>query len=243
MPLVTGNLLQSGLLVTGPLLLSSDTDAALFTAGPSVSQITQTGFRVSFTVNETATVYGIVVAQGSAVPTPEQIIAGVDYGAVTVLDVRQVSVAAGVANQLTFADIDGYQGQNVRAYLTAVDTAGNVQQQADILTALAQLLPAVTPDTTAPVITLAGANPMRLVVGQAYEEPGYSAVDNVDGPIPQDAPGWVVETNHNPNAVGSYSRTYQIADQAGNWATATRLINVVDIPVNRIIFSANSLIR
>lgn len=221
-PLIT----ESGGLVIGPLFVPDDTDAAQFTAGPSVSLITQTGFRVGFTVGEAATVYGIVVAQGSAVPTPEQIIAGVDYGAVTVLDSQQVGVSAGVANYLTFADIVGQAGNNVRAYLTAVDTAGNIQAQGDILTALAQLLPAVTPDTTPPVITLAGANPMRLVVGQEYVEPGYSAVDNVDGPIAQDAAGWTVTSTVNINAVGSYSVTYQVEDAAGNVGTETRIVNV-----------------
>lgn len=219
-PLIT----ESGGLVIGPLFVPDDTDAAQFTAGPAVSLISQTGFRVGFTVGEAATVYGIVVAQGSAVPTPEQIIAGVDYGAVTVLDVRQVSVAAGVANQLTFADIDGYEGQNVRAYLTAVDTAGNIQQQADILTALAQLLPAVTPDTTAPVITLAGANPLTVIVGTAYSEPGYTATDNIDGDITDDV---IVTGSVNTAVAGQYSLTYTVTDAAGNVGTRVRVVNVV----------------
>lgn len=229
MSIIAGSLYAGdGGILAGLLIAPDDTEAAQFTAGPAVSLITQTGLRVAFTVNEAATVYGIAVAQGSAVPTPEQIIAGVDYGAVTVLDARQVSVAAGVSNHLTFADIVGQAGNNVRAYLTAVDAAGNIQAQGDILAALAQLLPEVTPDTTPPVITLAGANPITLFVGQAYVEPGYSAVDDVDGVIAQDAAGWIVNSNHNPNTVGSYSVTYQIADQAGNVATATRLINVVE---------------
>ena len=238
-PLIT----EGGGLVIAPLFVPDDQDAAQFTAGLSTSNIGQAGFRVGFTVNENATVYGIVVPQGSAVPTPQQIIDGADYGAVTVLDAQNVAALANVARTMDFSGIVGYAGQNVRAYVTAVDAAGNIQDPADILNALVQLQPAVTPDTTPPTVQLAGANPMTLVLGQAYVEPGYSAVDNVDGIIPQDAPGWNITTNLNVNAVGSYSRTYQIADQAGNVGTGTRVINVVDAPISRIIFSANSLIR
>ena len=39
------------------------------------------------------------------------------------------------------------------------------------------------PDNTAPVITLLGANPLQLTVGDVYSDPGATAIDNVDGVI------------------------------------------------------------
>ena len=41
----------------------------------------------------------------------------------------------------------------------------------------------VTPDTTAPVITLNGAASVQINEGEAYEEQGATAQDNVDGSV------------------------------------------------------------
>ncbi len=39
------------------------------------------------------------------------------------------------------------------------------------------------PDTTAPVITLAGETSITLEQGQAFADPGASASDNIDGTL------------------------------------------------------------
>lgn len=82
-----------------------------------------------------------------------------------------------------------------------------------------------TPDTTAPTLTLAGDNPLTLTAGSAYVEPGYSATDDRDGNLT----GSVNVTGViNPSVPGSYTKTYTVQDAAGNSASATRTVNVVD---------------
>ncbi|NOX75524.1 MAG: DUF5011 domain-containing protein [Gammaproteobacteria bacterium] len=93
-----------------------------------------------------------------------------------------------------------------------------------------------TPDTTAPVITLTGANPQTITVGSVYTELGARAEDNVDGDvstnITMDASAVDITT------VGSYIVTYNVSDSAENSATKiTRTINittavVIDNPAN-----------
>ena len=85
------------------------------------------------------------------------------------------------------------------------------------------------PDTTLPLITLFGANPIEVVQGSAYNEPGYSATDNLDGIIT----GLVTvdTTAVNINTIGSYPITYNVSDQAGNAAlTVTRTVTITKAP-------------
>ena len=80
-------------------------------------------------------------------------------------------------------------------------------------------------DNTAPVITLLGANPLNLLSGATYTEPGASASDNVDG----DITGNIVIAGDTVNTAtpGVYVVTYDVSDAAGNPATqVTRTINV-----------------
>ena len=85
------------------------------------------------------------------------------------------------------------------------------------------------PDTTPPTITLLGNNPLEVTVGGSYNEPGYTATDNVDGTITGSV---MMNTSAvNTNTVGSYPVTYNVSDNAGNAATTvTRTINVTAAP-------------
>jgi len=77
-------------------------------------------------------------------------------------------------------------------------------------------------DTTPPVITLAGANPLTVECHSSFTDPGATANDACAGPVAVTASGSV-----NVNAVGSYTITYFATDGA-NTATKTRTVNVVD---------------
>ncbi len=80
-------------------------------------------------------------------------------------------------------------------------------------------------DTTSPVITLAEGS-LILAVGDIYIEPGYSALDNLDGNITGKV---TVGGNLNAKAVGDYTITYDVTDEAGNDAVqVTRTVEVVD---------------
>jgi len=84
------------------------------------------------------------------------------------------------------------------------------------------------PDTTKPVITLNGENPMELIQGTAYSEAGATATDDRDGTITVTTSGTV-----NINTLGSYTITYKAVDSAGNEAVATRTVDVV-LPISKI---------
>ncbi len=83
------------------------------------------------------------------------------------------------------------------------------------------------PDTMAPVLTLSGSAVLALTEGDAYEEPGFSAIDDKDGDITHlvSVAGKLATAY-----AGSYTLTYTVYDQAGNGATAKRTITVAPLP-------------
>ena len=78
-------------------------------------------------------------------------------------------------------------------------------------------------DATPPVITVNGANPATVECGASYTDAGATATDNVSGNVPVTPSGTV-----NTAIPGTYTITYTAQDGAGNTATATRTVNVVD---------------
>lgn len=76
------------------------------------------------------------------------------------------------------------------------------------------------PDTTPPVITLFGGSVSALQGN--YQEPGYSALDNVDGDITLN-----VFVSGLGDLPGDYTLSYNVSDAAGNpAATETRSVNI-----------------
>ena len=112
----------------------------------------------------------------------------------------------------------------VGVYLVAYnvsDTAGN---------AAAEVTRTVTVvDTTVPVITLLGDNPITIEVGDTYTDAGATATDTYDGDITSSI---VTVSTVNTAIVGVYSVTYNVSDTSGNVAAeVTRTVNVVDTTV------------
>ena len=88
--------------------------------------------------------------------------------------------------------------------------------------------PAPVKDTVPPVITLKGNASMELTEGDTYKEPGYTAIDDVDGDITH----LVAITGTVQTAfAGKYTLTYTAIDKAGNTAKATRTVVVKAAPV------------
>ncbi len=77
-------------------------------------------------------------------------------------------------------------------------------------------------DVTAPVITVAGSNPVAVTAFTSYTDAGATASDFVNGTRPVSTTG-VVDTS----VVGIYIITYEASDLSGNTATTTRTVNVV----------------
>jgi chitodextrinase len=82
-------------------------------------------------------------------------------------------------------------------------------------------------DTTAPVITLNGATTIDLNIGDAYNELGATAIDNIDGNLTSSI---VISGNVNTNVVGNYIVNYNVSDTAGNTATeVSRNVNITAV--------------
>jgi hypothetical protein len=78
-------------------------------------------------------------------------------------------------------------------------------------------------DTTAPVITLLGSNPLYLDLGDTWTDPGFTANDDKDGDITTSV---VVTNTPNMAQVNHYTVTYTVEDKAGNATTETRDVYV-----------------
>jgi hypothetical protein len=80
-------------------------------------------------------------------------------------------------------------------------------------------------DTTPPVLTLLGANPVTLEGGMPFVDLGATAADTVAGDL---TAAIVVSSSVDTAVVGTYAVTYTVSDPSANTATATRTVNVVD---------------
>jgi uncharacterized repeat protein (TIGR01451 family) len=96
---------------------------------------------------------------------------------------------------------------------TVTDGSGNTATATQAVTVV---------DRTPPVITVAGANPMTIILGSAFSDPGATATDSCAGAISVTA-----TSNVNTNAVGTYTVTYRATDPSGNTQTATRTVKVI----------------
>lgn len=84
----------------------------------------------------------------------------------------------------------------------------------------------LVPDTTPPVITVLGINPLSLTLGTAYTEAGATCVDNKD-------PSCTVVTSGtvNTDTAGTYTITYTGTDSSGNASSKTRVVTVTPAPI------------
>ena len=80
-------------------------------------------------------------------------------------------------------------------------------------------------DTTAPVITLNGSNPMNVNKGSAFVDPGAKAIDDKDGDISNSIK---VTGTVDTSTEGIYELKYNVEDAAGNAADEkTRTVKVM----------------
>jgi len=79
-------------------------------------------------------------------------------------------------------------------------------------------------DTTAPVVTLVGAAALEVAQGDAFIDPGATALDDTDGDLTASI---VVSGAVDTATAGSYSLTYTATDAAGNEGSVSRLVTVL----------------
>lgn len=99
---------------------------------------------------------------------------------------------------------------------TATDAAGNSTTATQTVK---------VSDTTPPVITLNGDNPMTLSCRTAYQEPGATALDNCDGDTTS---AITISGNVDATTPGTYTVSYTVADASGNTSTLQRTVVVAD---------------
>ncbi len=79
----------------------------------------------------------------------------------------------------------------------------------------------------APVITVIGENPVTIYKDSNYNDGGAIAQDDIDGNI---STSITIDNPVNKNVTGNYLITYSVIDSAGNQASATRLVKVINRP-------------
>ncbi len=156
---------------------------------------------------------------------PTEVEAGSDYsdaGATAVDDVDG-DVAATAINGSDTIDTSTAGTTHTVTY-EAKDDEGNTATA----TREVNIIEATIVDTTPPVITITGQNPITIVVGTPYSDEGATANDAIDGDVAAVAINGsdVIDTS----TVAVHTVTYEAEDIAGNKSTATREVNVVETP-------------
>ncbi|MCP4644116.1 MAG: DUF5011 domain-containing protein, partial [bacterium] len=187
-------------------------------------------------VGEYILAYDVADAAGNAAPTALRTIRVVDTAVpvITLLGNPVVLTEAGApyadAGATAFDNHDGDISASVVAnssvntaapgaytvFYDVMDSSGN---PATRVTRIVNVL-----EAAAPVITLIGAAEMSLEVDSAFEDPGATAVDNVDGNITDRI---TVYSTVNPFVVGNYFIAYNVADIAGN--SAVQVVRTVEV--------------
>jgi alpha-tubulin suppressor-like RCC1 family protein len=104
------------------------------------------------------------------------------------------------------------------SYVDLIDFDASGAFSAETATGTIQVL-----DTSVPVITLIGANPLEIYKGATFSDPGATVTDNADATRTIAGTGEV-----NTATVGNYTLNYNATDAAGNPAVQmTRTVNVV----------------
>ena len=94
-------------------------------------------------------------------------------------------------------------------------------------------------DYTAPDLTLEGEETVTIQAGTAYDEPGYSAVDNVDGDVTDQV---VVSGDYDIYSPGTYTITYSVTDSWGNTAQVQRTLVVEGISQPGVVVPSGKVI-
>jgi hypothetical protein len=93
------------------------------------------------------------------------------------------------------------------------------------------VITATAGSNTPPVITLSGANPLSLTVGQSFVEPGYTALDAEEGNITSRV---VVSGSVNTSTAGTYTLYYNVSDSKGLAATQVTRTVIVTAQVSTL---------
>ena len=196
------------------------------TVSSTVDSNTIGSYTVTYTVSDAsgnqATAVRTVIVQDSTPPTialigsnPVTVEAGSTYtdAGATATDSYDGDLTSSIT---TTSDVDVNTVGTYTVTYTVSDSSANSATASRTVNVV---------DTTAPVITITGANPVDVDLGATYSDAGATATDVHDGDLTSSI---TVSSNVDTNTAGTYTVTYTVSDAAGNQATETRTVNVID---------------
>lgn len=110
--------------------------------------------------------------------------------------------------------VDGHKKGTYTLIYRAKDSSGNIGEMQRIVH---------VGDFNAPVITLQGEGRIYVKVGEAYVDPEYSAIDNIDGDVTSKV---IIGGGVDTSKMGRNTVTYTVTDVAGNSTTVSRSVYV-----------------
>ncbi|MBC2002172.1 DUF5011 domain-containing protein [Listeria booriae] len=136
---------------------------------------------------------------------------------VTASDNKDGNITSKIA--VTSNNVDTTKAGTYSVTYSVTDAAGNVGTKTITVTVNE------APDTTKPVIT---ASNKTLTVGDSFDpKAGVSASDDTDGNITSKVV--VTSNNVDTSKAGAYTVSYSVTDAAGNMATKTITVTVIDV--------------
>lgn len=94
-------------------------------------------------------------------------------------------------------------------------------------------------DPVPPELNLNGGGHVVVYLGREYEEPGFTASDNLDGNITDRV---LVEGSIDPHKAGNYVIRYSVTDTFGNTTVAERTVSVEAVPVPETVIPEGKVI-
>lgn len=88
-------------------------------------------------------------------------------------------------------------------------------------------------DVVPPTITMNKGSSMQVLVGTTFEDPGFSAEDDVDGDITASVTS---SGSVNTSTTGKNILTYTVSDSSGNTTTVERTVNVVQTLSEKVVY-------
>lgn len=135
-----------------------------------------------------------------------------DAGAIAIDDVDGDLTASMTVTGIDAIDTTIY-GEQYITY-TTTDSSGNVGEKQRIV---------VVAESTPPELTLNGDDRIFIRQGEAFTDPGFTALDNADGDITAKVS---VSETVNTEKIGAYHLTYTATDSSNNVTTQTRSVFV-----------------
>jgi hypothetical protein len=176
---------SAGRLQTLSFKTIADSSAPVYNAGfPKVTNVNLTGFTVEAQVDESARIFYIAVEDNSQAPTSAEVVAGINYGGVTIRASGNFAVLPNSSNSRAVVGLTASTHYDV--YFVAIDGEGNLQASPTLINVTTQASPstiniAEISGVTAPAT---GATPITTITEttQFTGTVAWSPMDHIFAP-------------------------------------------------------------